>query len=1645
MGLRQILGIRKGGETKPKPAPSRPKGNTSVALDDAPRKPTIQPQPASSRLTFSMPVRISGKDQSGRSFSEQTRTVWVDQGRIRVVTFEQPAVGAELVLESAELGRSDLVKVVWKGGRASSEQPLEIDLELIEIFESEGVWGTEYASPALPAGGNNCPADTALLALPGAPANPEMDPADEVPAAPLPERVASSREEPDSGGNGFSPPTPAGRVESNLTATAVIEPVVQPVEEMPQTAPPVGNLDDPAGATGTFDNAADPPNGGPFPRAGLPTLDITAIQVEVTRFVKDGAIEVTPQPSGQVHGQTEEALHRLDRAVDQLAIQAEARLHQLRREAEVSLAALTERNQERAAESAAAAADNFEREAKELAQRMRGEVEKAIQNAGRQGVHTASEELRQLATEIENRVSKQLEGQAATAVKQLTERLEASSAAVRNLEQESKALLERVRAEIGQALHSAEQQGFSAASKVLRQLAQSLETRVSAQLERQADTAIKQLTERLETSAAAAARNLEQDSKAVLERVRAQVETALGGAERQNVESASKDLRQLAKELEDEVSRRLTNQAGAVLEELTERLQAAAATLSAETRKQIESIAPAWRDAAAAKAVEAEEEEEKHLESVSQQAEALIGSLQQAAEKAGAELRVAKSALEAQSEVYRKHLQQLGSAGTEALEREAGALTERLRQDFDKALAEFRQQGATQNLEELSRRTDDFKQELTRELAQRSREAAQALTEQIQTAAAGLIQEAEKQIRALSCQSLQLAKEQVEEEVHREVKTAVVAETEATRRQTELSLETLRRTVEEALAGISQEANRLGEDLSRRWSEQAEVKGREAAEGLASQLRSSTSTLLENARERLAQLERESVGSLAEKAFGALEQQVTQAVERQVEEARMRVEEVGRAIESARSQASGQVESERAELEKQASTATERLQAMVAAQVQALEERSRQTVAGARSQLDEVLAGLEQIRTELYEEQEKTHKALVEDASNQLRGQVEAQAEVFQKRLEELATTGIQALRQEASALGDRLREDLDKALANVKWQGTGGTAEDRGQFADEVRRRFAQEIEKASRETAQTLDEQIRTSRASLVKEAQKQLETLSRQSLQPAVEEAAAKVKGEAKAAVTEEVQKAREQLESGESAIRKLAEEVQSGIEQTKTASEAAARKHRQQIEMAAKAETERLKHDANVVMEVLLGQLRATYQGLEQQAMLAAAKKISEELGHRGEDLTRRWVVQLEAKGRDVAERLSSRLESASSGLVETGRQRLDEMGRESIGSLVEKALKGFEQQVAQTVDDRMASARSRTEEAVRTMESAASEGSEQAKRAGVELEKQATALTEQLQATAAQQAQMLERRSQEIGRDVCARMDNALAGFEHGGTALRGELETTARTLVQNASNQLRSLAEETAKNLAAQPQLSAESGVEDARRQLLELFKQQKQSLEQQLESRFEAHRAEVQRLEKELARQKSGGAEPRTEGPARDEAKGFEKQVKEVVQEQLDWLRSEFDAPGRGVVRFPTRLVVLLMLLAMTPAVICIYLYLRPVMRLQTDPPPDFFDSRPAWGAKRFGDGKQEDLWLQTDRMVARAYWDWAAKHLEKKYPFGTRLPENPPIDLQVEGLGFPGGLDAEFAKVHYWQKLQKAWTEPQAWEKVTLWDAFP
>ncbi len=120
---------------------------------------------------------------------------------------------------------------------------------------------------------------------------------------------------------------------------------------------------------------------------------------------------------------------------------------------------------------------------------------------------------------------------------------------------------------------------------------------------------------------------------------------------------------------------------------------------------------------------------------------------------------------------------------------------------------------------------------------------------------------------------------------------------------------------------------------------------------------------------------------------------------------------------------------------------------------------------------------------------------------------------------------------------------------------------------------------------------------------------------------------------------------------------------------------------------------------------------------------------------------------------------------------------------------------------------------------------------------------------------------------------------------------------------------------------------------------------------------------------------------------------------------------------------------------LAVSVPVLAVYLWPAPLMQLPAQPPAEFIDDSANWNPAR----------RVREQEVARAYWQAAVANLQRKYPFGSELPPEPPseFDAGKKYLQSVGAKTASETRDHYWQKLRKIWVQRGSWEENSEWDA--
>ena len=141
----------------------------------------------STRLAIAIPITISGKDASGHTFKENSRTAIINKQGAKILTLHEVTLNSELTVENRALGRAAQAIVVWVGNKASPKDPVEVG---VQLSHAENIWGIEFPpddwqeGPPVGPGGQRV--ESPAVPLPAAPSErvPSAVPAPAGPVAP---------------------------------------------------------------------------------------------------------------------------------------------------------------------------------------------------------------------------------------------------------------------------------------------------------------------------------------------------------------------------------------------------------------------------------------------------------------------------------------------------------------------------------------------------------------------------------------------------------------------------------------------------------------------------------------------------------------------------------------------------------------------------------------------------------------------------------------------------------------------------------------------------------------------------------------------------------------------------------------------------------------------------------------------------------------------------------------------------------------------------------------------------------------------------------------------------------------------------------------------------------------------------------------------------------------------------------------------------------------------------------------------------------------------------------------------------------------------------------------------------------------------
>ena len=117
-------------------------GAVSMALTRQTKPEIIGPAGRrSTRLTIAIPISLSGKDAKGTDFREDTRTIVVNKHGAKIYSATELALGTELQVENRTSGQSARAQVVWFGKRRAPGEAMEVGVQLLD---AQNIWGIDF-------------------------------------------------------------------------------------------------------------------------------------------------------------------------------------------------------------------------------------------------------------------------------------------------------------------------------------------------------------------------------------------------------------------------------------------------------------------------------------------------------------------------------------------------------------------------------------------------------------------------------------------------------------------------------------------------------------------------------------------------------------------------------------------------------------------------------------------------------------------------------------------------------------------------------------------------------------------------------------------------------------------------------------------------------------------------------------------------------------------------------------------------------------------------------------------------------------------------------------------------------------------------------------------------------------------------------------------------------------------------------------------------------------------------------------------------------------------------------------------------------------------------------------------------------------
>ncbi|HKS97846.1 MAG TPA: hypothetical protein VJV74_17150, partial [Terriglobia bacterium] len=690
----------------------------------------------SARIPLSIPIIISGKDDLGRTFKENTRTVEVSKNGAKILTSHRLAIHADIAVANPTVGRTCLAKVTWRGARRA-KGPIELGIELLESFQPERIWGLESPPDDWLRGPSAPTADQRLQYLCARDRTRQADvEADAVPETPevLPTPVPApgipvdAHDAHSAGSNGAAR---APQTESVPMRELSEEEVQQQLALVADAVVPLVT-----------------------PRLEKTLTESTAQMTE--RLVKD--LEAQAESASR---HTEEAIESVRSASSETAAKLEA--------LEAGFIGRAEDYEKRLTESTASGVEELRQSSQALLEDFRIRLKDSLKGLEEDKAKEITDRLERVATDSEAQAGRHLEEHAASMIEKLGAELEASGtrlvteareqlssvtlASLQSVTHEAQAVTEECRQRLVQTFEqnatTIANRGSAAAdamarakSEVLAEF-QAARQQAEAGLDARATESEKQLAD-LTTKGA---EQLEQKSDALLAGFQGQLQTTLENFQERGTKEVAGRLQKIAAELEGRSAEYLEQQTKATVERLSQELTASGKGIAEEARQQARELVAGSLESLGREAETIAGRAHEALSSIHQAGDEAIAALGRETETITGR---ARETLDSIDRTAGEAVTRLASAGQEI----AGSL-ERSAEAYQKQFAER----AASSVERVTRHSDALDEQVRRQsaqLAQAFEERSQAFSETAAAAAGSVEAAAQKSLADLEARRQQV-------------------------------------------------------------------------------------------------------------------------------------------------------------------------------------------------------------------------------------------------------------------------------------------------------------------------------------------------------------------------------------------------------------------------------------------------------------------------------------------------------------------------------------------------------------------------------------------------------------------------------------------------------------------------------------------------------------------------------------------------------------------------------------------------------------------------------------------------------------------------------------------------------------------------